>query len=113
MLDQDDDQRQDYDDQLGRRSTQLPSDKVPSAKTRLARSGVWIGVFIGVLIVGGILLWSAGRGKHAAADRMRSTSNLKQIGLAIHNFNDHVGELPNATYSPDGNPLLSWRVLIL
>jgi hypothetical protein len=49
-----------------------------------------------------------------AADGMTLTSKLKQIGLAMHNHEaTHGGLPPQATYSPQGKPLLSWRVQVL
>jgi uncharacterized protein (TIGR03067 family)/prepilin-type processing-associated H-X9-DG protein len=49
-----------------------------------------------------------------AADRARSANNLKQIGLAMHNYHDQHKTFPAAAiYSKDGKPLLSWRVAIL
>lgn len=46
--------------------------------------------------------------------RHNSTGNLKQIGLAVHNFasanNDQV---PRDVLSGEGKPLLSWRVHLL
>jgi hypothetical protein len=49
-----------------------------------------------------------------ASRRMRSIDNLKQIGLAMHNYYDaHKHLPPPAIYSPDGKPLLSWRVILL
>jgi hypothetical protein len=49
-----------------------------------------------------------------AASRLESMNNVKQIAIAMHNYNGTFGTAPpHAIYSQDGKPLLSWRVQIL
>jgi prepilin-type processing-associated H-X9-DG protein len=45
--------------------------------------------------------------------RSQSTNNLKQIGLALHNFASADGHFPSDIRGKDGKRLLSWRVAIL
>ncbi|MCL2711649.1 MAG: DUF1559 domain-containing protein [Planctomycetaceae bacterium] len=40
--------------------------------------------------------------------------NMKAIGVALQNYHDHHGSFPPAyTVDAEGNPLHSWRILIL
>ncbi len=49
-----------------------------------------------------------------SATRMQSSNNLKQIGLAMANYEATTNGFPaGAIYSKEGKPLLSWRVAIL
>ena len=48
------------------------------------------------------------------AQRNQATNNLKQIGIAMHNFHDVHARFPAASVKDeDGKPLLSWRVQLL
>jgi hypothetical protein len=48
------------------------------------------------------------------AKKAASINNMKQFGLAMHNYHDANRHFPAAAiYSLDGKPLLSWRVAIL
>src|SRR5712691_1352885 len=63
---------------------------------------------IGVLIA---LLLPAVQKVREAANRTRCANNLKQIGLAVHNYHDTYTALPPARLDYDGG--VSWAVLIL
>jgi prepilin-type processing-associated H-X9-DG protein len=60
------------------------------------------------------LLLPAVRSSRSAAERAQSVNNLKQIGLAMHNYHNVNNAFPPpALVDSNGKPLLSWRVAIL
>jgi Protein of unknown function (DUF1559) len=48
-----------------------------------------------------------------ARNRETSSNNLKQLGIAVHNYHATYNKLPADIVGKDGKPLLSWRVLLL
>jgi len=56
----------------------------------------------------------SGTDPRAAAKLAQSKNNLKQLGLAFHNYHDtHLRFPPAVIFGPDGKPWHSWRVLLL
>jgi hypothetical protein len=79
----------------------------PNAMVRVVILGA-----VGLIIVA--LVIPAMQQARNASPRPPCKNNLKQIGLALHNYLDVYGSFPPAYTTDDsGQPLLSWRVLLL
>ncbi|MGE3408813.1 MAG: DUF1559 domain-containing protein [Pirellulales bacterium] len=85
-------------------------------------TGAVVGIVIGVVLLvvlvcgGGMvaLLLPAVQAAREAARRTQCMNHLKQISLALHTYHDIHGEFPPAYLADaEGNPMHSWRVLIL
>ncbi|EAQ77572.1 DUF1559 family PulG-like putative transporter [Blastopirellula marina] len=77
---------------------------------------VMVGCLAAALTCGGLMLLLLPEvdQARATARRINSVGHLKQIGIALHNYHETYGSLPPAYISDeDGQPMHSWRVLIL
>jgi hypothetical protein len=79
--------------------------------------GILAGMFFMLLICGGImaaLMLPALQAAREAARRMSCSNNMRQVGIALLNYESVYRSLPPAyTVDANGKPLHSWRTLIL
>ncbi len=84
----------------------------PPRRTGFTVLELGVALFIVAVLIA--LFLPAQRRARPAARRTQCKNNLKQIGLALHNYKDVWGAFPPAySVDADGKPLHSWRTLIL
>lgn len=87
---------------------------LPPTPSRKTISCVGLLCVIAILFVLVGLFLPATRRARPASYRMSCSNNLKQIALALHNYEAAYGSFPPAwTVDEDGNRLHSWRTLLL
>ncbi len=87
---------------------------VPKPGSRRRFRLVELLAILGIIAVLIVLLLPASRSAGPAARRAHCTNNLKQIALALSNYEQVYQALPPAyTVDAQGRPLHSWRTLIL
>lgn len=96
-------------------SPRVGSDAATSASNSSSAKSiavVVIGIVLGVFLIA--MLLPTRRGSREAARRNQCISQVKQIAIALHAYEDAYGSLPPAyTVDANGNRLHSWRTLLL
>jgi type II secretory pathway pseudopilin PulG len=90
------------------------NDVIPKPKNRRGISFAAVLAALGILVLLTALVIPGGRSARPAARRAQCMNNLKQIALALHNYEEAYKALPPAyTVDAQGRRLHSWRTLIL
>ena len=90
------------------------NDVTPKSKSGRSISLIELLVVLGIIALLIALLLPASRSSRGFARRSQCINNLKQIVLALANYEEAHGVLPPAyTVDAAGRPLHSWRTLIL
>jgi hypothetical protein len=111
--------RSDDDDDRPRRSRRDDDDDDdrPPPRRKKSNLALILGIVFGVLFLlcagGGVAIYYAVKSAGGAIERVTSHNDMQQIGLGVMSYEGAKGDLPTNSYSPDGKPLLSWRVHIL
>lgn len=84
-------------------------------RRQISVRGLMIGMAVlAILLSGAAWFWREVQEARGQARRMTRAGQLKFIGMALVNYHDHYGSFPPAyTLDNQGQPLTSWRVLIL
>ncbi len=92
----------------------LPPSKQSITSTSMRRIVGWGLSLLVIGILVGMLLPPVTRGIRPAARRADCMNNMRQLVLALHNYHASKGHFPPAYIADEnGNPMHSWRVLIL
>jgi prepilin-type processing-associated H-X9-DG protein len=75
---------------------------------------LWAIIIVGIVTGSILLLPTIHQGSGGHSRRSSCMNNLRQFGIALHNYHDVYKTFPPAFVAgPDGKPMHTWRVLLL